>query len=279
MPRPPINDEFVAFHKWLIEQGYNPSSANTYTSAIRLVHRELGNSIEDQEAVEDFFARKAQTSPTSLPRLLTSYKRARDWYLECQGVVIPLPRKGSLQNKPRTKAIGELHPEVRKAIRSLREHAVPLTAFNSLCWYHVNLKQLNQVLVHIEIPSRDNEYWRVPGEAIRTLWKHFNPNGNLGAPLVPKEHGSTLPYPYHALKAEVMRYSPEEVEAMIAPPGSALAGYSKPSMEASEDASERSSPERRVLDPYDTEEDVDEPKRTTKELLSDLLSYDPNSDD
>jgi len=283
MPRPKIEDEFTGFHDWLIEQGYNPSSANTYTSALRAVHKELGNSISDQEAVEEFFSQKMESSPSSVPRLLTSLKRGRDWFLETQGLLIALPAKKALQRKPKEKSNKELHPEVREAVRVLNKNAVPLTAFNRLCWYHVNIRDLNQAYIHVEIPGKENEYWRVPGEAVRVLWKHFNPQGNLALPLIPKVPGSTAPYSYYSLRMEVMKFSPEEVEAMIAPAGSALGGHPKPMVveaNPSQSASEEGS-EARMVDPNDVdfEPEEEEPQRTTKQLLSDLLGYDPNAQD
>jgi integrase len=275
MGRPRIRDGLDQFCDWMRETGRcSPTTAKEYTSHVRRAVRALNGNIEDAEAVNRFFA-EAYESDHSYGKMRSGWTVFAEWAADSKGVNIPIPEPVSLvraKAKARTdraKTKRSLPPDVRAALRTLRQDGIPVSHIAKLRWTDVDLTEMTQRhRTHVRVPGKREE-WLVASESIKVLWDWAAVGTDLSKPLVPRDPGNHQPYSYSGLREEIEIYTEKELEErMGGPAGSALGG----------------APPRGFLSiPEDVEPDEDdltpELGGNSPESLSDALGYDPNAVD
>ena len=230
MPRPRIADDFTPFFDWMRNtRRCSPGVAKAYTSYMRRLYRDIDGNILDQEIINDYFAR-AYDADDSYAKVRSAWSMYVEYNLVEKQTQLPQPQPVSLmlakqRNRPLTdNRVPALTSAVRSALRVLESNHISVHQIFHLRWLHVALGEMNNHLVtHIRTPNK-NTMWLIPSTAIRALWDYAAVGTNLSLPLVPREPGSDVPYPYTALRREIGIYTEEELKGLLEqkPDGSAL---------------------------------------------------------
>jgi hypothetical protein len=214
--RPVKKDGFVEFRVWLIDCGYNGSTATAYTTHMRRIENELGRELSDAQAVESFF--RAAWSDPSYRNLRTAYRMYCKWAQEEKGVGLPTLPDARIGAKAVFRAnVPPLPFAVRTAIRQLRDvSSLKLRRITQLAWHDVDQKELVDQAVHVHIVDRKQvgTSWPVRLGTIMPLFLFAQPGGRLATPLVPLTTSADQPYPYDLLLREVGNFTEEEITAL-----------------------------------------------------------------
>jgi hypothetical protein len=198
MPTKRINmDDFIA---WMVREGRSPGTAKVYASNVRVLLKEAGDRLLEQDFLDRLFEKIREEQPSLYPARLSGYNAWVDFHAS-NGKDIP-----RLTQQRGEKVVAPLPDEVCEAIRTLRSKcAVSFRILTLMTWEDVEFTSgARGDFYHVKDPTKEGVHFRADADAIDTLL-HWADPANLFLPLVPQEPGSDQPYPLKALKREVAR--------------------------------------------------------------------------
>lgn len=193
-------DDFIA---WMVREGRSPGTAKVYASNVRVLLKESGDRLLEQDFLDGIFDKIREEQPSLYPARLSGYNAWVDFQAEA-GIEIVRPTK--LKKKRRAHEAPPLPDEVCEAVRTLNAKcAMSFRILTLLNWEDVEFESgARGDFYHVKDPSKEGVHFRADADAIDTLLGWADP-ANLFLPLVPREPGSDQPYPLKALKREAVK--------------------------------------------------------------------------
>lgn len=182
-------DAIKQFAQWLYKEGYAGSTVPTYTSALRLVFRHLGDSVTQESLDETFRALRTSSRYSAAKRgweLFRAYAKTKKFDLPYG----PKDGRRSTEPVPETPELPEAVLKVARLL--LRTLKLSCGDIARIYWDDAQIVEGGK----IEFPhpnGKKNTFISLDLEILDPLRNYAQPKSST--PLIPFNPGGTVPYP------------------------------------------------------------------------------------